>query len=93
MGLPSGVIHADLFPDNVFFDDASNLSGVFDFYFACKDAFVYDIAICLNAWCFDSVGKFSGERAGALLSHYRPLNSAERRALPILAGAQRFAFS
>jgi len=85
--LPSGVIHADLFPDNVFFADG-RLSGFIDFYFACNDFLVYDLAICLNAWAFDSDNTFLPERGRALLAGYesaRPLDTAEREALPILA--------
>jgi homoserine kinase type II len=85
--LPTGVIHADLFPDNVFFlDDA--LSGLIDFYFACTDAFAYDLAICLNAWCFDTTGAFQPEKARALMAGYqavRPLGPEEVGALPVLA--------
>jgi homoserine kinase type II len=93
-GLPKGVIHADLFPDNVFFlGDA--LSGVIDFYFACTDAYAYDIAICLNAWCFEIDGSFNVTKARALLSAYqteRPMRDAEYEALPLLArgSAMRF---
>jgi homoserine kinase type II len=92
--LPTGVIHADLFPDNVFFL-GDRLSGIIDFYFACTDAFAYDIAICLNAWCFESDGAFNITKARALLSAYeakRPLNEAEHAALPLLArgSAMRF---
>ena len=86
-GLPQGVIHADLFPDNVFFSDGA-LSGLIDFYFACNDALAYDIAICLNAWCFTSDHGFDVERGRALLSGYdsvRMLTTAERQAMPILA--------
>ena len=94
-GLPSGVIHADLFPDNAFFlgDD---LSGVIDFYFACNDALVYDIAVCLNSWCFEGGrGEFNATRGRALIAGYqsvRPLNEAEKDALPILCrgAAMRF---
>ncbi|PVB63057.1 homoserine kinase [Labrenzia sp. 011] len=84
--LPSGVIHADLFPDNVFFL-GDRLSGLIDFYFACNDAFAYDIAICLNAWCFEADGAFNVTKARALLKGYtsvRPLTSAEYDALPTL---------
>ncbi|KQT80636.1 homoserine kinase [Methylobacterium sp. Leaf466] len=85
-GLPGGVIHADLFTDNVFFiGDA--LSGLIDFYFACTDAFAYDLAICLNAWCFDAEGAFHRDRGEALIAGYqavRRLEPAEVAALPIL---------
>ncbi|GAA0778658.1 homoserine kinase [Roseibium denhamense] len=85
--LPSGVIHADLFPDNVFFL-GQELSGLIDFYFACNDAFAYDIAICLNAWCFEVDGAFNVTKAKALLKGYasvRPLTADESKALPILS--------
>lgn len=92
--LPSGVIHADLFPDNVFFL-ANRLSGFIDFYFACTDAHAYDIAICLNAWCFEYDGSFNITKARALLSAYqteRKLTPEEYDALPLLArgSAMRF---
>jgi homoserine kinase type II len=92
--LPQGVIHADLFPDNVFFI-GEKLSGVFDFYFACNDAFAYDLAICLNAWCFEGDGAFNITKARALLQAYtavRPLDAPELAALPLLArgSAMRF---
>ncbi|WP_375466008.1 homoserine kinase [uncultured Methylobacterium sp.] len=84
--LPGGVIHADLFTDNVFFiGDA--LSGLIDFYFACTDAFAYDLAICLNAWCFSADGAFDRGMGAALIAGYeavRPLEPAEVDALPIL---------
>jgi homoserine kinase type II len=86
-GLPAGVIHADLFPDNVFFLRGS-LSGLIDFYFACNDFLAYDLAICLNAWCFEPDGAFNVTKARTLLSHYRavrPLARAELDALPTLA--------
>lgn len=89
--LPKGVIHADLFRDNVFFEQHGNelrLSGVIDFYFACVDAFMYDVAITINAWCFDRRHEFNLTRASLLLRHYhevRPLSDAELNALPILA--------
>ncbi len=84
--LPRGVIHADLFPDNVFFI-GSNLSGIIDFYFACTDMLAYDLAICLNAWCFERDFSYNLTKGTALLRGYnsvRPLNSAEREALPAL---------
>jgi len=85
--LPQGVIHADLFPDNVFFLD-SKLSGLIDFYFACTDALSYDIAVCLNAWCFESDHSFNVTKSRALLQAYarvRPLQDEEFAALPLLA--------
>ena len=85
--LPQGVIHADLFPDNVFFL-GEKLSGIIDFTFACNDMLAYDVAICLNAWCFESDYSFNVTKARALLAAYgreRPLTDAEQRALPLLA--------
>jgi len=85
--LPQGVIHADLFPDNVFFL-GDKLSGLIDFYFACTDALAYDLAICLNAWCFEADHSYNVTKGRALLQAYaavRPLASAERQALPMLA--------
>ena len=86
-GLPTGHIHADLFPDNVFFLGGT-LSGLIDFYFACTDILAYDIAVCLNAWCFEADFTFNVTRARALLRGYaamRPLSDAEQAALPVLA--------
>ncbi len=85
--LPTGVIHADLFPDNVFFL-GDELSGVIDFYFACNDILLYDVAICLNAWCFERDGAFNITHARAMLQAYRnrrPISRAEFDALPLLA--------
>jgi homoserine kinase type II len=85
--LPEGVIHADLFPDNVLFLDGT-VSGMIDFYFACNDLLAYDIAICLNAWCFESDHSFNITKARAFLESYRgvrPMSAAETEALPILA--------
>ena len=85
--LPRGVIHADLFPDNVFFS-GDTLSGLIDFYFACEDFFAYDLAICLNAWCFESDGQFNITKARLMLNAYRkvrPFSEAELAALPWLA--------
>ena len=85
--LPVGNIHADLFPDNVFFI-GKELSGVIDFYFACTDALAYDLAVCLNAWCFEPDCSFNRTKGQAFLSGYRglrPLEAAEIEALPLLA--------
>lgn len=85
--LPTGIIHADLFPDNAFFQD-DILSGVIDFYFACTDFLAYDLAVTLNSWCFDWGGSFQPGLAAALVSGYaavRPLEPEETEALPILA--------
>ena len=92
--LPAGIIHADLFPDNVFFLD-NVCSGLIDYYFACTDFLAYDVAICLNAWCFEPDGDFNVTKAHRLLSSYesvRPLEPAEKAALPLLArgAAMRF---
>jgi homoserine kinase type II len=86
-GLPQGVIHADLFPDNVFFL-GEKLSGMIDFYFACNDALAYDVAVCLNAWCFEADHSYNVTKGRALLQNYarvRALDEAERAALPTLA--------
>jgi homoserine kinase type II len=94
VNLPAGVIHADLFPDNVFFLDGV-CSGIIDFYFACNDAFAYDVAICLNAWCFESDASFNMTKGMALLAGYegvRPLEQRERDALPILARGSALRF-
>jgi len=93
-GLPTGIIHADLFPDNVFFL-GTKLSGLIDFYFACNDFFAYDLAICLNAWCFEPDGSFNVTKAKLMLSRYRkvrPFTDDELSALPLLArgAATRF---
>jgi len=92
--LPQGVIHADLFPDNVFFL-GEKLSGLIDFYFACTDTLAYDVAICLNAWCFETDHSYNVTKGRALLTAYaarRPLSAAELEALPLLArgAATRF---
>jgi homoserine kinase type II len=85
--LPQGIIHADLFPDNAFFL-GDQLSGLIDFYFACNDSLAYDVAIALNAWCFESDHSFNMTKGQALLKGYRSaraLEPAERAALPLLA--------
>src|SRR5215831_12983568 len=93
-GLPTGVIHADLFPDNVFFRERE-VSGLIDFYFACTDFLAYDLAICLNAWCFESDGSLNVTKARLLLESYcrvRPLTAAELAALPLLARGSALRF-
>ncbi|MCB2099310.1 MAG: homoserine kinase [Rhodobacterales bacterium] len=85
--LPTGVIHADLFPDNVFFRQ-DKLSGLIDFYFACTDIIAYDVAVCLNAWCFEPDGAFNITKARRLLMAYRrerAFSDAELAALPTVA--------
>jgi homoserine kinase type II len=92
--LPSGVVHADFFPDNVFFQDG-RFAAAIDFYFACTDALAYDLAICLNAWCTEPDGSLNVTLASAFVAGYeaeRPLSDEEREALPILVwgAAMRF---
>jgi homoserine kinase type II len=92
--LPAGIIHADLFPDNVFFRHDA-LSGIIDYYFACNDLLAYELAICLNAWCFEADGSFNVTKARSLLAGYnavRQIGEDELAALPVLArgGALRF---
>jgi homoserine kinase type II len=85
--LPRGVIHADLFPDNVFFL-GDKLSGLIDFYFACTDTLAYDVAVCLNAWCFEADHSYNVTKGRGLLQAYtkeRPLSDRELNALPLLA--------
>jgi homoserine kinase type II len=85
--LPRGAIHADLFPDNALFV-GERLSGVIDFYFACTDFLSYDLAVCLNAWCFEDERVYDAEKGRALIAGYeseRPLSGVERAALPTLA--------
>lgn len=92
--LPQGVIHADLFPDNVFFL-GDQLSGFIDFYFACNDALAYDIAVCLNAWCFERDHSFNLTKGQALLNAYnevRPLTRPEIAALPTLSAGAALRF-
>jgi len=85
--LPQGVIHADLFPDNVFFL-GNQLSGLIDFYFACTDFLAYDVAVCLNAWCFETDHSYNVTKGRSLLQAYarvRPLKPSEQEMLPLLA--------
>jgi homoserine kinase type II len=92
--LPQGVVHADWFPDNVFFNGGA-FAGAIDFYFAADDLLAYDIGVALNAWCFEADGSFNVTASAALISGYesrRTLSAAERDALPVLArgAAMRF---
>lgn len=92
--LPSGIIHADLFPDNVFFL-GDKLSGLIDFYFACNDMYAYDLATCINAWCFEKDLSFNLTKGTALLAGYqsvRPLSPEEKDALPVLARGSALRF-
>jgi len=85
-GLPSGVIHADYFPDNVLFVQ-NQVGGVIDFYFACNDFYVYDLAIMLNSWCFELDGSYNITKGQAVIQAYRAarsLSEAEIAALPVL---------
>ncbi len=80
------MIHADLFPDNVFFL-GDKLSGLIDFYFACTDTLAYDVAVCLNAWCFEPDHSYNVTKGRDLLQSYmktRALSAAEKAALPVL---------
>jgi homoserine kinase type II len=93
-GLPTGVIHADLFPNNVLFI-GNRLTGVIDFYFACDDILAYDLGICMNSWCFEPDGSFNLTKSRALLKGYqsvRPLREAEIEAIPILAAGSAMRF-
>ena len=94
--LPSGVIHADLFPDNVLF--LGDRAGLIDFYFACTDFYAYDLAVCLNAWCFEPDGSYNITKGASMIAAYRAnraLSAAEIAALPVLArgSALRFALT
>ena len=85
-GLPAGIIHADLFPDNVLFM-GGEVSGVIDFYFACNDMLAYDLAVLINSWCFETDGSYNITKAKATIAGYRarrPLSDAEIAAMPLL---------
>ena len=93
-GLEIGTIHADLFPDNVFFL-GDKLSGLIDFYFACTDFLAYDLAVCINAWCFEGDGSFNVTKAQKMVRGYdshRKIPEAEIAALPILARGSALRF-
>ena len=94
LDLPSGIIHADLFPDNVFFID-DKLSGIIDFYFACNDYYAYELAICINAWCFERDNQFNISKAKSFLRQYnsvREIGTSELISLPILCRAAALRF-
>ena len=98
LDLPTGIIHADLFPDNVFFTMDGQLAGFIDFYFACSDILIYDLAICLNAWCFEDHTCINVTKARRILQGYnaiRPISDAEKQAFNTLlrGGAMRFLLS
>jgi homoserine kinase type II len=93
-GLKTGIIHADLFPDNVFFLK-DKLSGIIDFYFACNDVLAFDISICINAWCFEPDHSFNVTKAQAMLKGYnsvRSISEDEYQALPILCRGSALRF-
>ena len=84
--LPTGVIHGDIFQDNVFFIE-NTISGLIDFYFACNDYYAYELAICINAWCFNIKGEFDRKKYASILEGYQSLqklSSKELNSLPIL---------
>jgi homoserine kinase type II len=92
--LPTGAIHADLFRDNALFE-ATRISGVIDFYFACTDAFVYDVAICVNDWCVSADGRIGDARAAALLNAYQAIRGFEPQevdAWPVIVRAAALRF-
>jgi len=93
-GLPEGIIHADLFPNNVLFI-GDKLTGLIDFYFACNDIFAYDLGICINSWCFEADGSFNLTKSRAMIRGYndiRPLSTAESEAIPVLAAGSAMRF-
>ena len=86
INLPTGVIHGDIFQDNVFFIE-NKISGLIDFYFACNDYYAYELAICINAWCFDKKVKFDQKKYASILEGYQSLqnlSSSELGNLPVL---------
>ena len=81
--LPKGIIHADLFPDNVFFTN-NLITGVLDFYFACNDYFICDLAICINAWCFDNKGEYQSTLASSIIHHYNKFRKISLKEISLL---------
>lgn len=84
--LPYGIIHGDYFPDNTLYS-GSKITGVIDFYMACKDFYLYELAIALNAWCFEKDGAFNITKASSFLNSYmkvRPLSPVELAYLPTI---------
>ena len=92
--IPTGIIHGDIFPDNVFFQN-NRVSGIIDFYFACNQLYIYDIAIAINAWCFEEDGRFNNDKCTHLLQAYhtiRPLKNEEKDIFPIISLSAAFRF-
>lgn len=81
---PSGAVHVDLFPDNVFFDENNNLSGAIDFYFAANDLFIYDLAVTINAWCFDENNNFDEKKYNAILGEYQKIRQISKAEMDFL---------
>jgi homoserine kinase type II len=82
--LPGGVLHLDLFPDNVFFDKDNKLTGIIDFYFSANDLFIYDIAIVINSWCFDENNKFHQDRFDAVFKGYKEIREISKAEMDFL---------
>jgi homoserine kinase type II len=95
--LPTGIIHADLFSDNIFFDN-NNLSGIIDFYFSCNDFYALEIAICFNALCFDGQKNnlsFNVTKAINFMNGYnqfRKLNNDEKKCIKVLSQGSALRF-
>ncbi len=84
--LPKGIIHGDIFIDNVFFNN-NKISGIIDFYFACVDYYIYDLSICINAWCFNKRGFFDNIKFKSIIDgyeNYRKIQENEKNSLNII---------